>query len=138
MTLVQIYGSGLIYVSLLYTISKLKEKYIEAEVRSDMLSTIANTDMLTGALSRAKIEKYLDYHIMNIDLHKKPLSVMVLDVDKLKDINDTFGHNAGDYALKRTVELLYANLRDNDWLGRIGGDEFLVFAQTPTWSVPDT
>ena len=53
--LAQIYGSGLIYISLLYAIAKLKEKYIEAEIRSDMMSAIANTDMLTGALSRTRI-----------------------------------------------------------------------------------
>jgi diguanylate cyclase (GGDEF)-like protein len=123
MLLAQIYGSGVLYISLLYAIAKLKEKYLEAEIRSDMMSTLANTDMLTGAFSRAKIEEYLDRHI---NIHDKPPSVMMLDLDKLKYINDTYGHNAGDYVLKRTVQILRANLRDSDWLGRIGGDEFLL------------
>lgn len=123
LVLVQIFGSGVIYVSLLYAISMIKEKYIEAEIRSDMMSAIANTDMLTGAHSRVKIEEYLDIHI---SVQKKPLSVLLLDLDKLKDINDTYGHSAGDYVLKRTVELLRSNLRESDWLGRIGGDEFLL------------
>jgi len=90
------------------------------------MSALANTDMLTGALSRLKIEEYLDNYIVNIHIHKKPLSVLVIDLDNLKPVNDTFGHKAGDYALQRTVELLRSNLRDDDLLGRIGGDEFLA------------
>ena len=124
--LAQIYGSGLIYISLLYAIAKLKEKYTESETRSNILSTLANTDTLTGVFSRNKIEEILKYHIENFETNRKPLSVMVLDLDKLKYINDTFGHNVGDYALQRTVELLQLNLRDIDKLGRIGGDEFLL------------
>lgn len=124
--LTQIYGSGLTYVSLLYAIAKLKEKFIESEIQSGLLSSLANTDMLTGAFSRHKVEKILDYYIANINIHKKPLSVMLLDLDKLKRINDIHGHHAGDYALRRTVEILKSNLRDNDCLGRIGGDEFLL------------
>ncbi len=50
----------------------------------------------------------------------------MLDLDKLKQTNDTYGHSTGDYVLKRTVELLRSNLRDEDLLGRIGGDEFLL------------
>ena len=124
--LAQIYGSGLAYVSLLYATAKLKEKYTEAEIRSDMMSLLANMDALTGALSRNKIEELLNFYIANINSHKQPLSVMIMDLDKLKQINDTFGHDAGDYVLRRTVELLCSNLRDNDSLGRIGGDEFLI------------
>lgn len=124
--LAQIYGSGLIYISLLYAIAKLKEKYTESEIRSNILNTLANTDTLTGVFSRNKIEEILKHHIENFKTKRKSLSVMVLDLDKLKYINDTFGHNVGDYALQRTVELLQLNLRENDKLGRIGGDEFLL------------
>jgi diguanylate cyclase (GGDEF)-like protein len=124
--LVQTIGSGLIYISLLYAIAKLKEKYSEAEIKSELMSSLANLDSLTGAFSRIKIEELLNYYITNINVHAQPLSVMMLDMDKLKLTNDTFGHEAGDHVLRRTVELCRLNLRKDDALGRIGGDEFLL------------
>jgi len=124
--LVQIYGSGLIYISLLYAIAKLKDKYSEAEIRSELMSSLANLDTLTGAFSRVKIEELLDYYVANINKDAQPLSIMMLDMDKLKLTNDTYGHEAGDHVLRRTVELLRINLRKEDALGRIGGDEFLL------------
>ena len=124
--LVQIYGSGLIYISLLYAIAKLKEKYSEAEIRSELMSSLANLDTLTGAFSRVKIEELLDYYIANLCENEQSLSVMMLDMDKLKLTNDTFGHEAGDHVLRRTVELFRLNLRKDDALGRVGGDEFLI------------
>lgn len=124
--LVQILGSGVIYISLLYAIAKLKEKYSEAEIKSELMSSLANLDSLTGAFSRVKIEELLNYYITQIQVHAQPLSVMMLDMDKLKLTNDTYGHEAGDHVLRRTVELCRLNLRKEDALGRIGGDEFLL------------
>ena len=123
----EICGSGLAYISLLYAISKLKDKYKESEIRSELLNSRANVDGLTGAFSRGKIEELLEFYITQVNIHHhQSLSIMLFDLDKLKIINDTFGHDIGDYALKQTTKLVMDNLRENDSIGRIGGDEFLL------------
>ena len=125
-TLWQIYSSGLIYISLFYVISILKDQYTESENRSKVLTSLANTDALTGAYSRSKTSELLQTCLVDAAQGRHPFSVIMLDVDKLKHVNDTYGHNAGDYVLRHMVELLRSSLREKDYLGRWGGDEFLV------------
>ena len=126
MTLIQIYLSGLIYISLFYTIAMLKDRYTETQVRSEFMTSLVNLDTLTGAHSRNRISELLSFYIADAETDKYALSIIMLDVDKLKQVNDTYGHNAGDYVLNRIVELLRPNIRETDFLGRWGGDEFLV------------
>ncbi len=126
MTLTQIYSSGLIYISLFYAIAMLKDQCAEAEIRSELMTSLANIDTLTKAYSRNKTSELLSFYIANARTYEHALSIIALDVDKLKQVNDTYGHNAGDYVLRRMVELMRPNIRENDLLGRWGGDEFLV------------
>ena len=64
--------------------------------------------------------------------NNSPLSLIVLDVDKFKQINDTHGHIVGDYALQKLAAILINNLRRTDFLARIGGDEFVIIAPQTT------
>lgn len=124
--LMEVFGSSITYITMLYFTTALKEQYIESEVRSKLMTSIANTDSLTGVYSRSKISELLDYYVKQAQLHKQSLSIVILDVDRFKHVNDNFGHATGDYVLRRMVELLRSNLRENDYLGRWGGDEFLL------------
>lgn len=91
----------------------------------------ANHDFLTGALSRRAFFNFGDHEIARADRTRQPLSVLLIDLDNMKAINDSLGHAAGDEALKAFVNRVTTGLRINDYLARIGGDEFAVL-------LPDT
>jgi diguanylate cyclase (GGDEF)-like protein/PAS domain S-box-containing protein len=86
----------------------------------------ANTDYLTGILNRDAVLQHADAEWARHQREGRPLSVMLVDMDGLKYINDTYGHGVGDQALRRLVDALEKNKRPYDWLGRYGGDEFML------------
>jgi len=87
---------------------------------------LSRVDPLTGAYNRRVFEERLRDEQSRARRGGAALTVMVLDVDRFKDINDTSGHAAGDEALKRLAALLSGALREHDTVARIGGDEFAV------------
>ncbi len=87
---------------------------------------LAETDALTGAANRRAFMQYLEMKARNAIRDDTPLSVIMLDLDHFKAINDTHGHAAGDAVLIDTVHTIQACLRDGDMLGRLGGEEFCV------------
>ena len=86
----------------------------------------AEIDDMTGAYNRYFFNRMLRDEINLARSRGYPVSVLMLDIDKLKPINDQFGHVSGDRLLRTTVRVLKHNLRDVDWIARIGGDEFAV------------
>ncbi|HEX8907080.1 MAG TPA: diguanylate cyclase [Longimicrobiaceae bacterium] len=92
------------------------------------LHDLANTDQLTGVATRRALEEYLRTELQVARERGEPLSVVVLDLDRFKEINDTFGHPAGDAVLKSLGSWLRSesSLRNHDRPGRYGGDEFVV------------
>ena len=87
------------------------------------------TDDLTGLLNRRAWYEQLDHALTRARRSGRPVSVVLLDLDRFKQINDTHGHAAGDRLL-RTVSACWSEaLRDVDTLGRIGGDEFAVIVE---------
>ncbi len=90
------------------------------------LRLVATTDSLTGALSRRAFFSAAARDISRVRYHGDHLSCVLLDLDHFKRINDNYGHAAGDRALQEVVKLLKTGLRDRDYLGRIGGEEFAV------------
>lgn len=89
-------------------------------------ATQAMTDPLTGLLNRRAITLRAEMEWDRAQREQRPLSVVLMDVDRLKQINDGFGHLAGDAALKTLGDLLKTSMRRNDWAGRWGGDEFML------------
>ncbi len=83
-------------------------------------------DGLTGIYNHAYIVETLKDEIERSKRYKSPLSVVLIDIDDFKTVNDTFGHLAGDMVLKRLAELLKHSLRTIDIVGRYGGEEFLA------------
>jgi diguanylate cyclase (GGDEF)-like protein len=100
----------------------LEQKIAEQRELEAQLRQLANIDGLTGALNRARF--MASAQALQDQGHN--LTVLMIDVDFFKSINDRFGHATGDYALQQLVAILQAELRDNDLLGRLGGEEFAV------------
>ena len=85
------------------------------------------TDSLTGAHNRRYIEESLPLEIFNTSNAHQPLSVILCDIDLFKEVNDSYGHLAGDQVLKEFVNISKSCIRkEKDWIARYGGDEFLV------------
>lgn len=84
------------------------------------------TDPLTGAGNRVALNNTLEREINLARRHKHPLSIMVMDIDKFKSINDRFGHSAGDQILKEIVVELKKSNRNTDLTYRYGGEEFVI------------
>jgi diguanylate cyclase (GGDEF)-like protein len=83
-------------------------------------------DDLTGVYNRAYLDQFLHREFDNSTRHKWPLSVAFADLDNFKEINDNFGHQAGDRILQATARLLRGNTRETDLVARYGGEEFVV------------
>ena len=93
----------------------------------------AHVDTLTGANNRAAMDKTLQREVELAHRHQLPLSLVMLDIDKFKDINDKYGHSAGDYILKTLVTCIDETARGSDMLFRYGGEEFvLILSGTDT------
>lgn len=95
------------------------------------LERMASEDPLTGAYNRRALAEFGMREIARARRHGIPLSVILIDIDYFKKINDELGHAAGDLALIETVHRLRKNMRNEDYLGRMGGEEFLIL-------LPDT
>jgi two-component system chemotaxis response regulator CheY len=102
-------------------LSKRKEEL--ARKRAEMLS---NTDQLTGALSRRAFDKRLDAEINRARRENLALGVVLVDLEYLKQINDTTGKQAGDEVLKILADFLMQQCRTYDFVGRYGAEEFIV------------
>ncbi len=104
---------------------------IEARYQMRMVES-ALQDPLTGLINRRNIEDRLAAELAAGHRHRHPVSLLLVDVDNFKAVNDQYGHLAGDEALKMIAFVLRGALRREDVLGRYGGDEFLVVArETP-------
>ena len=98
---------------------------------NDELGSLAYTDVLTGLKNRRFFLLELERHVQMFKRYHHPFSLMMLDLDGLKWINDTLGHHAGDDALRHLTAHLKSSIRDVDIACRYGGDEFFVL-------MPDT
>ncbi len=104
---------------------------VEAEHDKCDLFDMAMTDPLTKALNRRAFFRFAEREVLRASRHAKPLTAMMLDIDHFKRVNDMHGHGIGDEVLTRLVACLTHNIRDEDLLGRLGGEEFaLVLPET--------
>ena len=96
------------------------------EVNEQRLLALAGTDRLTGLANRMKFSE--DFYLISSATQRDnfPLSVVVVDLDFFKRINDQFGHDAGDKALCHAADLLASQVRENDLVARLGGEEFAL------------
>jgi diguanylate cyclase (GGDEF)-like protein len=90
------------------------------------LNQAAETDVLTGLLNRRAFETLIQREIGQATPQEAPLAVAILDIDNFKNINDTYGHAAGDMTLKTIAQLCTHHIRGGDYCFRYGGEEFIV------------
>lgn len=87
---------------------------------------LAEHDQLTGLLNRRAFQAQLTYQFSLYERYQRPFSILMLDIDYFKMINDTYGHTAGDRAIIHTAKVLKQQVRQSDLIARFGGEEFIV------------
>ena len=105
---------------------RIVELHREIQGKNRLLEELALTDSLTGLPNRRAIEDWAVRQLSGAVRHRFPFWVVMADLDSFKNVNDTYGHQAGDTVLKKFAELLRANTRASNICGRIGGEEFVV------------
>ena len=107
----------------------LKTEIQERKIAEERATELATRDTLTGLFNRRSLLERLKHSIIHANRRKEGLALMFLDLDKFKDINDTFGHEVGDELLKQVSEHLTGIVRESDMVARLGGDEFVVLLE---------
>jgi len=108
---------------------------LKARHSVSILERRAHRDSLTGLANRGVLEDQLARHWDGCRRHETPLSVVIIDLDHFKTINDTYGHGAGDDVLRETAKILLHSVRSSDLVARYGGEEFVVVA--PSCPIPE-
>jgi len=98
----------------------------QLEAAQEELRQLVTTDTLTGCRNRQYFDEVIDREIQRHRRYHIPLSIVFMDVDRFKTINDTLGHDEGDRVLQRVAAFLVRNVREVDYVFRWGGDEFLI------------
>ncbi|HKR58179.1 MAG TPA: diguanylate cyclase [Pyrinomonadaceae bacterium] len=104
------------------------EDITERKRAESAIKTLSLVDELTGLYNRRGFLAFSEQHLISVQRANKSLMMVYADLDGLKQINDSYGHKEGDRALIKTAEILRETFRNSDILGRLGGDEFTVFA----------
>jgi diguanylate cyclase (GGDEF)-like protein len=110
-------------------IERLRAEVETLRLRAEAAEAAADHDVLTPALNRRGFVAALNRSMAWCARYKAPAALLYLDLDGFKGVNDRLGHAAGDAALVHVAELLMANVRESDAVGRLGGDEFGLLMQ---------
>lgn len=126
-------GSRIAKYSITVDVSKLKqtqnalvEAHAELALKNRELLRLSTTDSLTGLNNRRHLDEVLEQEVERANRYCEPLSVLIIDFDKFKSLNDRYGHAAGDLVLTTIADILRKQIRKVDTIGRWGGEEFMV------------
>jgi diguanylate cyclase (GGDEF)-like protein len=119
-------GDRLFNASDLLFMAAVADQVAVALDRARQFSNEARTDHLTGLANRREFERVMEREVALSERHGRSLSLMMIDLDNLKRINDRQGHRAGDAALRLVAQQLQRVVRASDVCARVGGDEFAV------------
>ena len=108
----------------------------ELELALTREQQLARTDLLTGVNNRLRFFEFAEHTFLVAARYQQPLSIIMLDIDHFKNVNDEFGHLAGDQMLVRVAQVAQAQLRSADIIARYGGEEFVVVL--PMTTAPQT
>jgi diguanylate cyclase (GGDEF)-like protein/PAS domain S-box-containing protein len=125
-------GQPLYFISQIADITERKWREEELRDRAEELAVIASTDPLTGLSTRRAWDMAITERMRRRGERAGSFAVALIDLDGLKEINDTHGHDAGDDALAATAVALRAAVRDGDLVARLGGDEFAILVPDAT------
>ncbi len=105
---------------------KLRHTQDELRASNEKLSVLSVTDHLTGIYNRQYLDQVLDAEVERVDRYHSKLSLVMMDLDDFKRVNDTYGHLVGDEVLVKSVETIHHLVRKTDTFGRWGGEEFIL------------
>ena len=114
------------------TVSQQQKEIKYRKSQQDHFQQLALTDALTGAVNRHHFNEVLDQEISNVNNSGNPLSIMLLDIDHFKQVNDTYGHGVGDEVLVLFYQTCVEAVRSSDVVARIGGEEFVIIMPNTT------
>ncbi|HEY4348107.1 MAG TPA: diguanylate cyclase [Gaiellaceae bacterium] len=106
------------------------EDIAERKRAEEELRHLADRDSLTGLLNRRSFERDLERRVGQLDVSRTSLSLLLIDIDGFKQVNDTLGHHEGDATLAAVAAVLSARMRERDLIARLGGDEFAILTDT--------
>ncbi|MDF2614508.1 MAG: diguanylate cyclase [Clostridia bacterium] len=113
--------TAIINLLLIVSIIIFVKRYVQ-----DKIEIMAIHDPLTKIFNRNYLNEYMEHEIERVSRHSRNLALVMIDIDHFKNINDTYGHNQGDYALQELVRTVQKNIRKYDVFARFGGEEFIV------------
>jgi diguanylate cyclase (GGDEF)-like protein len=125
------FSAGIVYLCVVFILSGIISvnndfnKRIQHVNRLELVR-LSDTDYLTGVYNRSKLDQELKHWIGYSKRYNLPLSLIILDFDDFKAVNDTYGHLVGDSVILETVDLINKNIRKSDVFARWGGEEFLI------------
>jgi diguanylate cyclase (GGDEF)-like protein len=126
-------------IELLHALSPYAAMHLDHASAYDSLKESAGTDPLTGLQNRRAFDEAFQYEAGRFERYRRPTSLLMLDLDFFKAVNDTHGHEAGDEVLRRTASIIRDNIRQGvDQAARLGGEEFVVLMpETPLKAAMD-
>ncbi|HEU4851109.1 MAG TPA: diguanylate cyclase [Telluria sp.] len=113
-------------------VEEAEQRIHDLEEQLKQMSALAREDQLTGSLNRRGMEDVFERETARADRRNSPLCLALLDLDNFKRLNETYGHQAGDAALKHLVKIVKGTLRTIDAVARYGGEEFLILLPETT------
>ncbi|MGB7414553.1 MAG: GGDEF domain-containing protein, partial [Thermosynechococcaceae cyanobacterium] len=123
---IQLHMVSAVLIAALYFFSSYQHRFQIAQLTSDELARLANTDELTKLANRRQMNETIRTELVRFTRYGHPFSIILIDVDHFKTVNDRFGHSVGDKTLVALAARIMNALRDVDTLGRWGGEEFIV------------
>ena len=117
----------LLSIALAHYYSQLKEKHLQLSINNKELEYISNTDNLTSAYNRRYLYNYSETYLSQAKANNSDFSLLMLDLDFFKNVNDTYGHSVGDEVLVNFSKTIQTIIRENDVFVRFGGEEFVLF-----------
>ncbi len=102
------------------------------KARTHEIEILSKTDALTGLWNRGHLEEMLEMEFKRARRYAHDISIMIIDLDYFKRVNDTFGHMAGDEVLRQISKRISSNVRETDFVGRYGGEEIVVILPETT------
>ncbi len=118
-----------VHIRLKETQDQLKQLLVEKNQLIEQLENLSLHDGLTGIYNRRYLEEYLEKSVEECKRYKLALSVVMMDIDHFKRVNDTYGHQIGDRVLQKFAKRIEKNIRKADVLARYGGEEFTVVSK---------
>jgi diguanylate cyclase (GGDEF)-like protein len=111
---------------LLWVLALVAENLLTREYSSEGLVHFAFTDYLTGLRTRGYFEQQLDLEFKRAERRRQKFSLLMIDIDQFKELNDSAGHHVGDEVLRQVASILIQDMREIDTVARYGGDEFVI------------